>query len=624
MTEKKSGLLGLFAAIWRGVDLSRRTAWNIIFLILVFALVLGILGGGGGSAVPAKTALVLSPQGLLVEQISGDAVARAIAEATDSYVPEVLADDVLDAIAAAKTDDRVQAMVLDLDGFAGGGLDKLMRVSAALEDFKTSGKKVIAVGDNYSKGGYFLATAADEIYLHHLGLVLLDGYGRWRSYYKEGIDKFEIDWNIFKVGGFKTAVEPFLFNEMSDEAEEANREYMDDLWSAYLQHIANARGLTPEKIAADIENLDQLLVAADGSFAEMLLANGLVDHIGPRQLVRDRVIELVGANDEGTSFQQVRMGEYLADLGDKRYRSPKKGAGVGVVVARGTILNGSQSPGSIGGDSTAALIRQARIDDDVKAVVLRVDSGGGSAFASEVIRRELDLVREAGKPVVTSMGTVAASGGYWIATTSDEIWASPVTITGSIGIFAMFPTFQEPLKEYLGTQVDGLGTTWLSGAMRQDRKLDERFGSLIQAGIERGYRDFLDRVAEARESTPEEIHPHAQGRVWSGSDAHERGLVDQLGDLDEAVASAAALAGLEGDYAVRVVEKELEFKDRILVEMLGAARSIFGPIDFASALGLERSPVEQKLYAAVEEQLDMLTRWNDPMGVYAHCLCEVE
>ncbi|MEO1086054.1 MAG: signal peptide peptidase SppA, partial [Acidobacteriota bacterium] len=537
-------------------------------------------------------------------------------------------DDVLDAIVQAKDDQRIEALFLDLDSLAGGGLDKLIRVSEAIEDFKASGKKVIASGDSYAKAGYFLATAADEIHLNELGIILLDGYGRWRSYHKEGIDKLEVDWNVFKVGEFKSAVEPFLRNEMSEEAELANREYLSDLWAAYVDHIAEKRGMTADKVRGDIEQLVELMAAASGDTGQLALDTGLVDHIGPRQAVRDRMIELVGENEEGTSFAQINMPTYLEALGESRHRNKQKGDGVGIVVARGTILDGSHPPGTIGGDSTAQLIRQARQDDSVKAVVLRVDSGGGSAFASEVIRKELELLREAGKPVVTSMGSVAASGGYWIATTSDEIWASPVTITGSIGIFGMFPTFQEPLKKYMGTQVDGVGTTWLSGAFRPDKELDPRAGELFQLGINNGYQEFLERVGEARNMTPEEVNQYAQGRVWSGTDAFERGLIDQLGDIDAAVASAAKLADLGDDYAVSVVTKELEFKDQLLIELMSKAHAVFGPIDVARLAGFDnpstRTGLSRQVLDMVDEQLGFYAQWNDPRGIYAHCLCEVE
>ena len=621
------GILGVFGAVFRGVDLSLRIVFNLVVLFIIIAL-FGAMAGGGAPPVPKKTALVVSPVGILTEQLSGDAVQRAIDEATGSYVPETLVDDVLDAIDHAKDDDRIQALFLDLDSVMGGGLDKLMRISAAIDDFKTSGKPVIAAGDSFTKEGYLLATAADEIFMHEFGVILLDGYGRWRAYHKEGLDKYEIDWNIFKVGTFKSAVEPFMRNEMSEEAELANREYLDDLWSDYLEFIAERRGLEPEKIRQDIAQMVEGMAETAGDTGELALANGLVDEIGSRQMIRNKMIELVGENDEKSSFSQINMSDYLEALGDSRHRQPQTGDGVGVVVARGTILDGRHPPGTIGGDSTAALIRQARTDDSVKAVVLRVDSGGGSAFASEVIRRELEKTREAGKPVVISMGSVAASGGYWISTSSDEIWATPVTITGSIGIFGMFPTFQKPLKEYLGTQVDGIGTTWLSGAFRTDKELDPRVGQLIQLGIENGYKEFLERVGNARDMTHEEVDAVGQGRVWSGADAFDRGLIDKLGDIDDAIASAAALAELGDDYAVKTIEKELDFKDQLLVDLLATAHATFGPVDIGRVLGVDsairRDGLGRQVLDMVDEHLGYYAQWNDPRGMYAHCLCEVE
>ncbi len=622
MSEKKKGIGAIFGGLLRGVDLSRRIVVNIIFVFLVI-LVLAALGSGGGPAVPSKSALVIAPQGFLVEELAGDPVDRAIEKALDTYVPETLVADLLDAIAAAKTDDRIQAIYVSLNGLQGGGLDKLQRLAAAIEDFKSSGKTVIANADYYTKGSYLLATAADEIYLHPMGMVLLDGYGRFRTYHREGIERLELDWNVFKVGEYKSAVEPYLRDGMSDEAREANLEYMGDLWTAYLEQVAAGRNLTPESVSESLDSLVQLVQEAEGQLAQVALAGGLVDHLAPRQQVRDRMIEIVGENTEGTSFSQVSMDDYLKALGEKRHQRPIQGDGIAVVIARGTILDGNHPPGTIGGDSTAKLIRKARNDETVKAIVLRVDSGGGSAFASEVIREELVLARNQGKKVVVSMGSVAASGGYWISTASDEIWASPNTITGSIGIFGMIPTYQKPLAKYLGTRVDGVGTNWMAGALRPDRELDPRIGEIIQSNIERGYREFLQRVGEARDMTPEEVDPYARGRVWSGADALEIGLVDKLGDLDQAIASAAALVGLEEGYAVKVIQQELELSDQLMIEMLAEASDHFGPFNI-KGLSRPTTGLERQLMDTLEGHRELLAQFDDPLGVYAHCLCEVE
>ena len=622
MSESKKGIGAIFGGLLRGVDISRRIVVNLIFIFFIL-LVLAGLSGGGGPTVPGKTALVIAPEGYLVEELSGDPVDRAISKALDNYVPETLMADVLDAIAAAKTDNRVQALFLSLNGFQGGGLDKLQRLSVAIEDFKTSGKPVIAAADIYSKGSYLLATASNEIHLHPMGVVLLDGYGRYRTYHREGIERLELDWNVFKVGEYKSAVEPYLRNDMSEEAREANLEYMGDLWTAYLEHVAEARGLTSEGVSESLDSLVSLVNEADGRLAQVAMTTGLVDHLSQRQDVRGRLIELVGEDDTGTSFSRVSMEDYLEAIGSKRERHEQDGDGVAVVVARGTILDGSQPPGSIGGESTAKLIRRARKDDSVKAIVLRVDSGGGSAFASEVIREEFVLARAEGKKVVVSMGSVAASGGYWISTASDEIWASPNTITGSIGIFGMIPTYQKPLAKYLGTRVDGVGTNWMAGALRPDRALDPRVGEIIQANIERGYAEFLDRVAEARNMTPEEVDPYARGRVWSGADALEIGLVDKLGDLEDAIASAAALAGLPEGYSVRFMERELELADQLMIEMLATVTDHFGPFQI-QGLSRPQSGLEQRFMDTLSSHRELLAQFDDPMAVYAHCLCEVE
>ena len=506
---------------------------------------------------------------------------------------------------------------------AGAGLSKLQALRAAVEEFKTSGKPVIAASDFYLRDSYYLASTADEIYLHNMGIVFLDGYGRFRTYYKEGIDKLEIDWHVFKVGEYKSAVEPFLRNDMSDEAREANLEWMGDLWRSYLADVATARETTPDAMTDAIDRFVELIEEAEGNTAEMALAAGLVDHVSSRDGVRDRLIEIVGEDEETHSFHQIGHDSYLEALGDKRRRHPTKGDAVAVVVAKGSILDGSQPPGAIGGDSTGKLIRDARQDESVKAIVLRVDSGGGSAFASEVIRRELVLAREDGKKVVVSMGTLAASGGYWISTASDEIWANANTITGSIGIFGMIPTYQKPLQKYLGWRVDGVGTTWLSGAVRLDRELEPRLAPAIQTMIEQGYREFLSRVAEARSMSVEEVDRIARGRVWSGQDAHELGLVDNLGGLEEAIASAAAMAEMGDEYAVRFVEKELSFGEKMARQFLSRTADWFGPTA-TEIRGGGVPPIQRSLLELVRHETEMLASLNDPNGVYALCDCEVD
>ncbi len=410
---------------------------------------------------------------------------------------------------------------------------------------------------------------------------------------------------------------------MSPEAREANLEWMGDLWRSYLADVAAGRGTTPEELAEGIDGFVERIAAAEGDTAALALAAGLVDSVTGRDGVRDRMIELVGEDEEHHSFHQIGHAAYLRALGDKRRRHPVNGDGVAVVVAKGSILNGSQPPGAIGGDSTARLIRDARQDEAVKAIVLRVDSGGGSAFASEVIRRELVLAREAGKKVVVSMGTVAASGGYWISSSSDRILASPNTITGSIGVFGMIPTFQKPMEKHLGWRVDGVGTTWLAGAVRPDRALDPELGRAIQMMIEEGYREFIGKVAKNRSKAPEEVDRIARGRVWSGQDAHELGLVDELGGLEEAIASAAELAELEEGYAVRFVEKERSFAQKMAERFLTRTADLFAP-EHGAARAAPVPALRAGLLELLQREAKLLAMLDDPQGIYALCYCEVD
>lgn len=605
------------ASVFRGIDFSRRLVLNLIFLFVLILLV--AMAGSGAPKMPSKAVLVVEPKGNLVEQLGGEPLDRAIAKALDNDVPQTLVYDVLDALHAAKSDDRIVAVLLDLNNLAGGSLEKLEHVAKAIDEVKASGKKVIATADFYSDTSYYLAAHADEIYLHDQGLVIFDGYERFGQFHKSLIDKLEIDWNVFRVGEYKSAVEPFLRDDMSPEAEQANLAYLEDLWASWLADVAKERKLQPADLERYVAEAASGLANAGGDSAKLAKDSKLVDHVGPRDLLRDRLIELAGEDKDNQTFQQVDLEDYLEAAGDKRHRYKKDGDGVAVVVAAGAIVDGSAPPGAIGGESTAALLRQARQDDDVKAIVLRVDSGGGSAFASEVIRRECELARAAGKKVVISMGGVAASGGYWIATAADEIWASPNTITGSIGIFGMFPTFQKPLAKYLGTYADGVGTTWLSGAFRPDRAMDPKVGELVQTMINRGYQEFLARVSKARNMPATEVDKIARGRVWSGVDAKGIGLVDQLGGLEDAVASAAKLAGLEDGYAVKFIEKEVSFTDQLLTEFLAEASALVGPV------GLAAKPVgiEKQMMDAFADHRAFLAQFSDPRGVYAHCLCEV-
>jgi protease-4 len=602
--------------MWLSLDLIRRLVLNFLFLAILIGLIL-VWWRSGPPEVPERAALVITPKGNIVEQLSGNARQRAINEILGQQTRETLLKDVLDGIDLAKNDRQVQAIFLNLNAMGGAGLTKLQTIRAALDEFKTTGKKVIAAADNYQQSPYYLASAADEVLLHEKGLLLLEGYSRFGTYYKDGLDRLKVDWNVFRVGEYKSAVEPYVRDDMSEEAKQANIEWLGDLWRAYLEDVSSARNLTVEELEYEIVTLGESVKEHEGDIAKAVLEMGLVDRLVTRDEVRDRMIELVGEDEETHSFNQIGLASYLEAV--REDHSEDSANRIGIVVAKGTILDGRQGPGNIGGDSTAALIRKAKRDDNIKAVVLRVDSGGGSAFASDVIHRELALVREAGKPVVVSMGSVAASGGYMIAMASDEVWANPATITGSIGIFAMFPTFNRALSSHLGVNVDGVGTTPYSGALRTDRELRPEVGELIQEAVEHGYRQFVGSVAESREMEYEEVELIARGRVWSGQDAFDLGLVDHLGGLDEAIESAARHADISADYSVQIIEPAADWKARLMGRLLG-----FVPGMISSGQDeTTRGPVSE-FRSMVLNQVQTLNQFNDPRGIYAYCVCEVE
>ena len=608
----------LLSGFWRGVDESRRFVVNILFLALVVALVVAAFSGK--PKVPKGGALVVKPRGDIVEQLTARSVDDLLQNALDEGRRETLLRDLIDAIQAAKDDKRVSSIFLDVSEMGGAGMTKLGDLRAALLDFRKAGKKVVAYSDAYVQGPYLLAAAADEVWMHPEGGVLLEGFGRWRTYMKDGIDRLGVDWHVFRVGEYKSAVEPYLRNDASPEAKEADLEWLADLWNSWVANAAADRKLKPEEIRAYVDRLGDRLEAVKGDAAK------LVDRLGYRDEVRKRMIEIAGENKAEHTFKQIAVAGYLAAKGGDRTGATGRGDSVAVVVAKGEILDGKQPAGKIGGDTTAALLRKARENEKVKAIVLRVDSPGGSAFASEVIRREMVLARREGKKVVVSMGSVAASGGYWISTASDEIFASPDSITGSIGIFGMFPTVEKPMAKYLGMRVDGVGTTWLSGALRPDRALNPEVGRMLQLFIDHGYDEFLERVAEARKMSKDDVDRIARGRVWSGADAFERKLVDRMGGLPDAIASAAKRAKLaEGKYRVWYVEKEMTFREKLMSQFLdGRAR-------LARAFGFEvEEPEAAPAPPAVRAVLDRLGEtarllaFNDPNGVYAWCGCEVK
>jgi protease-4 len=609
-------LLAVLKALWKALDLTRRLVVNLVFLFIL-VLVAAALMRSDKPLLGSGLALVVAPEGRLVEERTGDPVRRALNRSLIEREPETTLRDLVEAIDLAADDDRIDALLLDLDGLWSGSVPKLQELAAAVDRFRAAGKTVVAYGGGYSQPQYLVAAHADEVLLDPMGLVLLEGFGTWQLYYKEAIDKLGVDWNVFRVGEYKSFVEPFTRDDMSDEARAANREWLEAMWGAYQADVTAARRLAPDAIARYVAELRPAVEASGGDFAKLALDAGLVDGLATREEARARLIELVGEGDDH-DFDGVGSDEYLRVRRTEAKLTPGPSDQVAVIVAAGDILDGSQEPGAVGGDSLARLVRHARFDDAVKAIVLRVDSPGGSQYASEVIRRELELARADGKPVVVSMSGVAASGGYWISLAADEVWASPSTVTGSIGIFGMYPTFQRTLAK-LGLHSDGVGTTPYSDAFRPERPMSDDVKRLMQAAIEHGYAQFIARVAAARELPPDEVDRIARGRVWIGSRAAELGLVDHLGGLREAIAAAAGLAGLdEGDYRVAWQERELSFGERLLVDVFGRDASA----RLVGALAPRSRLPQLAALEGVERELAALAAFNDPAGRYAYCFCD--
>ena len=615
MATNSSFTKSLFLGIWNVLNFSRKLFFNVIFIGLLILIIVSIAQSGDDEIkVPKGGAFVLKLNGnLVIEKQRTDPFDEFASEAFggESAPSEILVRNVVKALNNAKQDKRIAALVLDLSYFGGGGLDKLRTVAAAIDDFKTSEKPVIAMGDYFSQNQYYLAAHADKIYLNPEGGMLFEGYSRNRMYYKEAIEKLKVKTHVFKVGTFKSAIEPYIRNDMSDAAREANEAWLSVYWDQYKHDVAAARNIDVDNFDDTVANFMPKFEAANGDLAQYALQNGWVDELKTREQMRQDMIDLVGESDSGNGYKGVTYSEYLQKI-NLPFPKTVKGDAIAVVVAKGTILDGTQSPGTIGGDSTARLLRKARLDDNVKAVVMHVDSPGGSAFASEIIRQEVEELRHAGKPVVALMGTYAASGGYWISASADKIIASPSTITGSIGIFGMLMTYEESLA-YLGVYSDGVQTTEF-GFNSLAKTLPDSLGNLIQRNIERGYEKFITLVAENRNMTLEQVDSIAQGRVWIGTTALELGLVDELGSLNEALSSAAGLAELT-DYEVTYIERTLSPKEQFIQELLRNA-----------SVWLVNTQVDQSnsplvgLIRSVVKDINGITRLNDPKATYALCL----
>ena len=579
---------------------------NSIFLLMVIFIIISIFSSifSNNLVDPEGKALVINPAGPIVEQISGpsDPFQTLLMGEQSS---ELYVGDLLEVLEAASNDKRIKDLVLRLDNISGTGQAVLYDVGLALKKVKDSGKRIIAIGDEYSESGFYLASFADEIIMNPEGWILLDGFDRSKMYYKSFLDKLKISANVIRVGTFKSAVEPYLRDDMSDAAKEANLAYLDILWSSCVEVVSTNRSLTPESIQYLVDNTDELVKKSKKGTAEAFLNYGMIDKLLTRTEQREYMVELFGESETKESFNKISGGSYYQVLQDEK-KTKTSDNKIAVVVARGTIMDGDQPPGTIGGDSTSRLIKDAYEDEAVKAIVLRVDSGGGGVFASEVIRQELLKAQEKGIKVIASMGNVAASGGYWISTNADEIWASHNTITGSIGIFGLLPTVDKSLKN-IGINTDGVSTGKLDAGGDPTKGLSPMFKNIIQAEIEHGYDKFITLVSESRGIDKKQVDNIAQGRVWAGETALELGLVDKLGNIKDAINRAAELAEIDC-FVTYYPSKELNWKQQLLSSIF----SISGGI-------IPQSVLENFFVKSSLKTLSEIESFNDPKGIYLKC-----
>jgi protease-4 len=608
-----SAVAGFFGLVWRILDGIRRVL-HLVFLLVIFGFILAALHTSIPN-VPRTAALVIAPEGELVEQLASDPVRRAFGQASGGPAPETLLRDVTDAIAAAKSDSRIKLIVLDLGSLSSSGLSKLQEIGAALREFRAAGKRVVAAADSLDQTQYYLAAQAGEVYLDPMGMVYLDGFSYYRMFLKDAIEKLGVDVNVFRAGTYKSYTDQFSRSDMSASERDESTVWLGALWNAYQQDVARARSLPAGALNEFIADEPAALAAVNGDAAKLALQRGLVTALKSRRQMADELKVLVGEDEDTHSFNSIAMNQYLASVRSKRVLKSKSDPRVGIVVASGEILDGRQPPGTVGGESTTALLRQARYDNAVKAVVLRVDSPGGSMFASEQILREVEALRKAGKPVVVSMSTYAASGGYYISAAANQIFASSTTLTGSIGVFSVIPTFQRTLEK-LGVKVDGLGTTPLAGNMRLDRALTAANRQILQTSVDHAYAEFLRRVGDGRKKPVEDVDKIAQGRVWAGVDAQRIGLVDHLGGLKDATDAAAKLAELGSDYGVDYIEPELNLREELLMQLRSETRAL-GQL---AGIMPPRGDIERVL-DPVLEQARAIARLNDPRGLYAYCWC---
>lgn len=606
-------IAGLFSWSWRVLNFIREFILNLFLIVLILAGV-GIwlqLSSASSSEPVQQGALKVDLSGVLVDKPSVSnrlsRISRQLLGASSDRLQENSLFDVVDAIRQAKTDKNITGIVLDLRDFAGGDQPSLQYVGKALREFRDAGKPIYAIGDSYSQAQYYIASYATKIYLSPQGTVDLHGFATNGLYYKSLLEKLKVNSHVFRVGTYKSAVEPFLRDDMSPEARDADGRWIGQLWQNYLNTVAGNRQITPDQLFPGAAGIISGLQAVDGDTAKYALNNKLVDVLDSRAAADQELVKTFGWDKANNDYRNVSIYDYTV----KQPQQDQDG-NIAVIFASGAIMDGEETAGNVGGDTTASQIRDARLDPKIKAIVLRVNSPGGSVSASEAIREELAAAHDAGKPVVVSMGGMAASGGYWISTPADYIVAAPSTLTGSIGIFGVINTVENSLSS-IGVHTDGVATSPLAD-VATTKALPTEVQQLMQLTIENGYRNFVGLVATSRHKTPEQIDAIAQGHVWTGSDAKANGLVDALGDFDDAVAKAAELAKVDKPQ-LSWYQDDPGMIDLLLNQMNASAQAML-----PAALKVWLPAPMLDVMSAVKDQPGLMNNLNDPQNRYAFCL----
>lgn len=546
-----------FKFVWRTFTWLRAAVFNLVFLFLVIALIQGIKSAPKID-IPNQSVLFLAPSGALVDQSTYNPSLADLLSTPQEHAPETVIHDLIRAIELARDDAAITGIALRLDRLTSAGMSKIEEIGQAIRYFQQSGKPVVAFADAMNQQQYLLASYADEIYIHNMGSLYLTGFGAYRNYYKTAAEKLSVKFHVFRVGEYKDAIEPFVRDDMSPESKEHIEQWLNALWARYTNTVETHRALSPGSVDILLSTLDSELLSLNGNAAKLAVDKGLVDASFSKEELKNHLLNYFN-QEENEELNTISAYAYLNNPTLNRVNSTNK---IGLIVATGTILDGHQPESAIGAATLSQLIQKAREDKEVGALVIRVDSGGGSAFASEVIREQIKITRESGKPVYISMGSVAASGGYWISTPADEIWATPTTLTGSIGVFGLIPNFADSLNK-LGIYSDGLGTSDLSDSYHLDRPLSERAQKIIQTSVDNIYHQFISLVAEARNSDYDSIHNIAQGRVWFGEQAQTLGLVDKLGTLKDVINSAANNLDYK-NYEIKPIKRELSTQEKLM------------------------------------------------------------